>query len=70
LGTASYALFDFNSDFGRYIIDNFEGTYGTTEVESVPEPASTLGILALGVLAAGSCFNRQLSQGKKSKQED
>ncbi|TRU81165.1 MAG: PEP-CTERM sorting domain-containing protein [Microcystis novacekii Mn_MB_F_20050700_S1] len=70
LGTASYALFNFSSDFGRYIIDNFEGTYGTTEVESVPEPASTLGILALGVLAAGSCFNRKLSQGKKSKQDN
>lgn len=70
LGTASYALFNFNSDTGRYIIDNFEGTYGTTEVESVPEPASTLGILALGVLAAGSCSKQKLSQGKKSKQDN
>jgi hypothetical protein len=69
LGTASYALFNFSS-FGRYIIDNFEGTYGTTEVESVPEPASTLGILALGVLAAGSCSKQKLSQEKKSKQDN
>jgi hypothetical protein len=41
-GIASYALFDFDSDYGRYIIDNFDGTYGSTEVpqKPVPEPAS------------------------------
>ncbi|MFM7713411.1 MAG: PEP-CTERM sorting domain-containing protein, partial [Microcystis sp.] len=39
-------------------------------IESVPEPDSTLGILALGVLAAGSCFNRKLSQAKESKQDN
>ncbi len=33
-----------------------------TPPTSVPEPASTLGILALGVLAAGSCFNRKHSK--------
>jgi hypothetical protein len=46
-GTAAYALFDFNSDFGRYIIDDFEGKFGTTEV--VPEPASLL-LLSTGLL--------------------
>ena len=39
-GVASYATFDFTSDFGRYIIDNFEGNFGTTE--RVPEPATLL----------------------------
>jgi hypothetical protein len=68
-GTASYALFDFSSDGGRYIIDNFEGTFGGNEV-NIPEPSSTLGILTLGVLSAGSCFNRQLSQAKKSNKQD
>jgi hypothetical protein len=41
-----------------------------TPLTSVPEPGSTLGILALGVLAAGSCFNRKLSQEKRSKQDN
>ncbi|MGB5717302.1 MAG: VPLPA-CTERM sorting domain-containing protein, partial [Gammaproteobacteria bacterium] len=40
-GLASYALFDFNADFGRYIIDNFEGTFGSTEdINPVPIPAA------------------------------
>jgi len=37
---------------------------------STPEPASTLGILALGVLAAGSCLKQKLSQAKESKQDN
>lgn len=37
-GVAAYGLFDFSSDGGRYIIDNFSGTFGTTEV--VPEPST------------------------------
>jgi hypothetical protein len=43
-GVAAYALFNFSSDYGRYIIDNFEGTYGTTEVppNAVPEPTTML----------------------------
>jgi hypothetical protein len=44
-GHASYALFDFsNSAFGgqRFIIDNFQGTFGGTEVPPVPEPSSLL----------------------------
>ncbi|WP_233271307.1 PEP-CTERM sorting domain-containing protein [Microcystis aeruginosa] len=35
--------------------------------QSVPEPSTILG---LGLLGFGAFFNRQLSQGKKSKQED
>jgi hypothetical protein len=38
--------------------------------QSVPEPSSTLGILALGVLAAGSDFKRKLSPTKESNQAD
>lgn len=56
---AAYALFDFSSDFGRYIIDNFEGTFGTTEVTPVPEPASIIGLLAFG--AFGAAFTKKRS---------
>lgn len=38
-GVAAYGTFDFSSASGRYIIDNFEGTLGSTEnVTPVPEP--------------------------------
>jgi hypothetical protein len=50
-GEAAYATFDFTSENGRYIIDNFEGTFGSTEVP-VPEPAS-LGMLAAGLAILG-----------------
>jgi hypothetical protein len=33
-GKASYATFDFTSDYGRFIIDNFSGLFGSTEVLS------------------------------------
>ncbi|MEM9807457.1 MAG: PEP-CTERM sorting domain-containing protein [Cyanobacteria bacterium P01_D01_bin.56] len=55
-GIASYAEFDFTSEFGRYIIDDFAGTFGSTEdiegsvieaVASVPEPSNVLALLAL-----------------------
>jgi len=49
-GTAAYATFNFTSEFGRYIIDNFEGAFGSREVP-VPEPAG-LGLLAAGILAS------------------
>lgn len=38
-GAASYATFNFTSDYGRYIIDNFQGTFGSSEV---PEPTTML----------------------------
>jgi hypothetical protein len=47
-GVASYALFDFNNDASggqRYIIDNFEGTFGSTEVPPVGIPAPAAVVL-------------------------
>ncbi|NJL85326.1 MAG: PEP-CTERM sorting domain-containing protein [Leptolyngbyaceae cyanobacterium SM1_1_3] len=53
-GVAAYGEFDFSSDFGRFIIDNFEGTFGSTEtVTPVPEPVGSLGLIALAGLAVG-----------------
>ncbi|NEO84759.1 MAG: PEP-CTERM sorting domain-containing protein [Spirulina sp. SIO3F2] len=46
-GTAAYAKLNFNSDSSRYIIDNFEGNFGSTEV---PEPLATLALLGIGVV--------------------
>jgi len=57
-GIASYALFNFNNDATggqRYIIDNFEGKFGSTEVppiDPVPEP-STILLLGGGLLGLG-----------------
>jgi hypothetical protein len=40
-GIASYGLFNFTSEFGRYIIDNVQGTFGSTEdVTPSPEPGA------------------------------
>jgi hypothetical protein len=58
-GVAAYALFDFsNSASGgqRYIIDNFEGKFGSHEI---PEPATLL-LLGFGLLAAGLVLRKQL----------
>lgn len=50
-GTASYATLDFDpTNASRYIIDNFTGTFGSTE--RVPEPGS-LALAALGLAALG-----------------
>jgi hypothetical protein len=54
-GIAAYGLFDFESEFGRYIIDNFEGTFGGTE--TVPEPAAAP-LLGLGLLAVNAVLCR------------
>jgi hypothetical protein len=43
-GTAAYELFDFKSEAGRYIIDNFDGNFG-----AIPEPSTAL-LLALGLV--------------------
>lgn len=58
-GVASYALFDFSSDYGRYMIDNFEGTFGTTEV-TVPEPSSVVSLLAFAAIGVGGMLKQKL----------
>jgi hypothetical protein len=60
-GSASYATFDFNtSALGgqRYIIDNFKGIFGTTEV---PEPG-VLSLLGLGLLITSIALVKRRSQ--------
>jgi hypothetical protein len=54
-GTAAFALFDFESDLGRYIIDNFEGTFGTTEIrEPWPPLLLSLGLVTVALLGRRS----------------
>lgn len=55
-GVAAYATFDFTSQYGRYILDDFSGTFGSTERPSIPEPA-TLALFGLGL--AGLGFSRR-----------
>lgn len=63
-GVASYAIFDFsNSEASRYILDNFSGTFGSSEnivpstgtgtgTVTVPESGS-LALLSLGLVVVG-----------------
>ncbi|NNL67553.1 MAG: PEP-CTERM sorting domain-containing protein [Myxococcales bacterium] len=53
-GVAAYGLFDFGSEGGRYIIDDFEGTFGSTE--TVPEPR--LALLWAAVAASSALYRR------------
>ena len=61
-GVAAYALFDFNNDptgGQRYIIDNFEGNYGSTEQPPVPIPGAVwlLGSGLIGLAGLRKKFN-------------
>ena len=56
-GLAAYATFDFQSDAGRFIIDNFEGTFGSTEdppVHTTPDGGSSLMLYGLALLGLGT----------------
>jgi len=61
-GVASYGLFDFSSEFGRYIIDNFEGDFGSAA--AIPEPA-TAALLGLGIAALGAIRRRNKSAARR-----
>jgi hypothetical protein len=54
-----------NSLLGRY---NFSVRHGS--VSQVPEPASALGLLAIGALGTTSLLKQKLSQEKRSKQDN
>lgn len=53
-GRAAFALLNFESQFGRFIIDDFSGTFGSTEI---PEPWS-MGLVLAG-LGAAAAFRRR-----------
>ena len=56
VGTAASAVFDFNNNVSggqRYIIDNFAGTFGTTE-QAVPDGGATLFLLGCALLGLPS----------------
>lgn len=61
-GVASYATFDFSPEPGRYIIDNYEGTFGSSEDITppigVPEPG-VLALLGIGLVGMGFARRRR-----------
>ena len=59
-GQAAYGLFDFATSPGRYIIDNFEGTFGSSE--PVPEPTT---MVVLGCVSVGMLGARRLTRRKE-----
>ncbi len=64
-GVAAYGLFNFSSDNGRYIIDNFDGIFGSTEdIDSavVPEPMTFAGT---GLALAFTALYRKRRQNSK-----
>jgi hypothetical protein len=64
-GLASYALFDFQSQYGRYIIDDFSGTFGSTEdppEHVVPEPSTVVAGILLLLPMGGSVLRRLRSK--------
>lgn len=51
VGTASYALINFRGDNSRFIIDNFEGNFGSSNVlGAIPEPATFL-LIGAGMMS-------------------
>lgn len=64
-GTASYATFDFNdTDASRYILDNFNGTFGSSErptgaasTQNIPTLSEWSMIVLSGLLAMGSALS-------------
>ena len=58
-GEAAYATFDFTSQYGRYIVDDFSGTFGSTERPPLPEPA-TIALLGLGLAGIGLSRRRKV----------
>jgi len=65
INTLDFVVLD-TGEIAGFRIGEISGTAQPIS-QSVPEPSTILG---LGLLGFGAFFNRQLSQGKKSKQED
>ncbi len=65
-GIASYAVFDFSNEFAdKYIIDNFNVTFGTSEVAHTPEP-STIVLIGIGVIGIAGVTARRKWKKKVS----
>ena len=51
-GMASYATVDFTANGGTFVIDNFEGMYGTDQAKGIPAPGALL-LGSLGMALVG-----------------